>query len=88
MHDEGSMDLTFDELERELRSVEEAIMLLNASDAFVEDLVSRHAYRKALIAALSDRPRKRPQKIAGLASRHKADAIGENDDDAFSRSSR
>ena len=82
------MDLTFDELESELRLVEESIMRLNASDAFVEDLVSRHAYRKALITALADRPRKHPQMIASLASWHKADAIGENDNDAFSRSSR
>ena len=82
------MDLTFDELQRELRLVEESIRRLNASDAFVEDLISRHAYRRALIAALADRPRKRPQKIVSLASWDKADAIGENDDDAFSRSSR
>jgi hypothetical protein len=81
------MDLTFDELERELRAVEQSIVQLNASDAFVEDLVSRHAYRKALIAALSERPRRRPQKIASLASSNKADAIRENDDAVFSRSS-
>jgi hypothetical protein len=82
------MDLTFDELESELCLVEESIRQLNASDAFVEDLISRHAYRKALIVALADQQRKRPQKIAYLASWRKADTIGENDDDAFSRSSR
>ena len=82
------MDLTFDELERELRVVEESIRRLNASDAFVEDLISRHAYRKTLIAALANRPRKRPEKIASLISWHKADTIGEEDDDAFSRSTR
>jgi len=70
------MDLTFDELESELRLVEESIRQLNASDAFVEDLILRHAYRKALIAALADRPRKRPQKIASLASWHEAHTIG------------
>jgi hypothetical protein len=68
------MDLTFDELESELREVEEAIVRLSASDAFVEDLVSHHAYRKALIAALSDRPRNRRQKVVSLASWHKAAA--------------
>jgi hypothetical protein len=82
------MDLTFDELERELCQVEESIRRLNASDAFVEDLISRHAYRKALIVALADRPRKHPQKFGGLFSWHKADAIGESDDDAFPTSSR
>lgn len=53
------MDLTFDEAERELRRVEDSIAMMNASDGFIEDLVSHHAYRKELIAALSNRPRKR-----------------------------
>jgi hypothetical protein len=65
------MNLTFDELESELRRVEEAIATLNASDAFVEDLVAGHAYRKALIAALSERFRQRPQMIASRGLRHR-----------------
>jgi hypothetical protein len=82
------MNLTFDELESELRRVEEAIATLNASDAFIEDLVARHAYRKALIAALSERFRQRPQMVASPALRRRADAIAEDDDGAISRSSR
>jgi hypothetical protein len=50
---------TFGELERELRRVEQSIATLSASDAFVEDLISCHAYRKALVAALANWPRKR-----------------------------
>jgi hypothetical protein len=82
------MNLTFDELESELRAVEESIVQLNASDGFVEDLVARHAYRQTLIAALSERFRQRPQMIASPALRHRVDAIGENDDGAISRPSR
>lgn len=61
------MTLTLDELESELRAVEESIVQLNVSDAFVEDLVARHAYRKTLIAALSERFRQRPHMVATLA---------------------
>ena len=77
------MSLTFDELESELRKVEQAIATLNASDAFVEDLIARHAYRKALIAALSERFRQRPKMVATLASWHQDTAI--NDDAGATR---
>ena len=50
---------TFGEIERELRRVDASIAALIASDAFVEDLISCHAYRKALIATLANWPRKR-----------------------------
>jgi hypothetical protein len=79
--------MTFDELERELRLVEESIAQLSASDAFAEDLIARHAYRKTLLAALAERPQRRAQRIASLAWQ-KVDATGEDDDDALSRSAR
>ena len=50
---------TLGELESELHRVEQSIATLSASDAFVEDLISCHAYRKALIATLANWPRKR-----------------------------
>jgi hypothetical protein len=57
-----SIDLTFDELKRELRRVEQSLLMLEASDAFVEDLVSQHAYRRALLAALADCPESAAQR--------------------------
>jgi hypothetical protein len=75
-------------LERELREVDEAIAALLASDGFVEELVAYHARRKALIAALADRRENIARKIVRFGSRRKADAIGEKDYDAISKSSR
>lgn len=56
-------DLSFDDIENELHRVEDTIAMLSASDdVFVEDLVLYHAYKKALIAALSSMSRKRRRK--------------------------
>jgi hypothetical protein len=57
-------------LMRQLRLLEELIVALEKSDAFVEDLVSLHGQRNALLAELgakrSKRARRRP--IFKLAS--------------------
>jgi hypothetical protein len=60
------MTLTRDELESELRKVDESIARLSVSDSFVEDLVASYAYRKTLLAALADRPPNRAQTLADL----------------------
>jgi hypothetical protein len=60
------MDPTRDELQSELHRVEQSIEMLTESDGFIEDLISRHAERKTLIAALANRSRNRRQRIVTL----------------------
>jgi hypothetical protein len=58
-----------DEIERELHMVEELILAVYAADAFVEDLVSLHSRRHALLAVLR-RAKERGYPV-DLASRRK-----------------
>jgi hypothetical protein len=57
-----------DEIERELRLVEDLILTLDAADAFIEDLVSLHVRRNALTAALSIHRRKPGSSLVTLES--------------------
>jgi hypothetical protein len=57
-----------DEIERELRMVEELILAFHAADAFVEDLVSLHLRRNALLATLSIHRAKERGSLVDLVS--------------------
>jgi hypothetical protein len=56
------------EIERELHMVEELILALHAADAFVEDLVSLHLRRNALLATLSIHRAKERGSLVDLVS--------------------
>jgi hypothetical protein len=58
------------EVERELTLVEDLILTLDAADAFVEDLVSLHIRRNALLAALSIHRRNSRASVVNRASWH------------------
>ncbi len=55
-------------IERELHAVEELILISGAADAFVEDLVSLHRRRNALLAALSIHRAKERGSLVDLAA--------------------
>ena len=55
-----------DDIEHELCLVEDLILTLDAADAFIEDLISLHARRNALMAALSIHCRKRRNSLVSF----------------------
>jgi hypothetical protein len=57
-----------DEIERELHIVEELILAFHAADAFVEDLVSLHMRRNALLATLAIQRAKERGSVVDLVS--------------------
>ena len=59
-----AVERTFDGLAGELREVEEAIAILIASDTFIEDLISYHARRNVLLAAIANQRAACREKVA------------------------
>jgi hypothetical protein len=55
-----------EEIERHLQLVEDLILTLDAADAFIEDLISLHVRRNALLGALSIHRRMRRKSIVNL----------------------
>jgi hypothetical protein len=75
---EDAIERTFDGLASELREVEESIAILIASDAFIEDLISSHARRHFLLAAIADQRAICREKFARLDAPRKTSAIDTN----------
>lgn len=71
---EDAIERTFDGLASELREVEESIAILIASDAFIEDLISYHARRHFLLAAIADQRAICREKFARLDAPRKTPA--------------
>jgi hypothetical protein len=62
------MGRPFEDLEHELRIVEDIIAKLTQSDGFVEDLILLHSRRKRLLAAFLLRPERQRIKMFAFAS--------------------